>query len=173
MRKILFLVALALVALPAAAADVAPEPALDLGATDARAVNDCRAQGGGQCICPQYYAPVCGCDGKDYPNPDCASCKVTSWTEGTCDGGGIFLAEEPELAEPAGEADVAPEGEPLELEPAEAQPTQCRRVPPVKNCTCIHLYDPVCGCDGNTYSNSCFASCSVTSWTEGACGAVM
>ena len=35
---------------------------------------------------------------------------------------------------------------------------------------CIEIYEPVCGCDGNTYDNSCYADKSgVISYTAGEC----
>jgi hypothetical protein len=35
---------------------------------------------------------------------------------------------------------------------------------------CIELWEPVCGCDGKTYSNTCYAEREgVTSWTDGEC----
>ena len=35
---------------------------------------------------------------------------------------------------------------------------------------CIEIYQPVCGCNNETYSNSCYAGIDgVISWSEGEC----
>jgi hypothetical protein len=47
--------------------------------------------------------------------------------------------------------------------------TSCTEKTADSNCICTMQYDPVCGCNGKTYSNNCFAACEVEEWTQGAC----
>ena len=39
-----------------------------------------------------------------------------------------------------------------------------------QNAVCLEVYDPVCGCNTETYSNDCYAEkAGITDWIEGEC----
>jgi hypothetical protein len=97
-----------------------------------------------RCDCDGVLAPVCASDGRTYVNR----------CEARCAGAGVVepgACAAPECGGPEGIA--CNDGEFCELPPgcnALAAGT-CEEIPEV----CTDEVDPVCGCDGNTYSNDC------------------
>ena len=49
--------------------------------------------------------------------------------------------------------------------------TPCQLNDKDEDMACIEIYQPVCGCNNQTYSNSCYASSysGIKSYTNGAC----
>lgn len=43
----------------------------------------------------------------------------------------------------------------------------------IKNCVCVQLWMPVCGENGKTYSNACFAQCAGVKFTQGSCSKII
>jgi len=115
--------------------------------------------------CLAVFDPVCGCDGVTYGN-DCERqmAQVQKAHDGICGEGqvcGGFIG----VPCPPGEFCDLPAGE---CNGADLQGV-CRPIPQI----CTRIFDPVCGCDGVTYSNDCERQVAqVQKAHDGACGVV-
>lgn len=139
-----------------------------------------RADANGTCqprpeACTAIYDPVCGCDGQTYGSACAANearvsvdyvgeCKTPCFTDVQC--GDLMYCDNGvcEIATPASCGGIAGLTCAADQWCDYGGPTaQCGAADMLGTCqtrpeVCLAVYDPVCGCDGQTYSNSCAAN---------------
>lgn len=141
--------------------------------------------------CPKIYRPACGCDGVTYSNACMARSQgVSIRHEGDCasqDGplGGMPTGPTtPRVVEGASTAPnqescggLMGKGCPASQHCIYAMEAMCGAADQTGVCMeppamCTLNYQPVCGCDGNTYSNACHAHAKgISVVSEGPCNA--
>ena len=148
-------------ALPCGPGEICVFDAGECGATDRGGVCQPRPE-----TCSFENVAVCGCDGRTYHNACRAEqAGVSVASQGTCPTPGDFCGGR-------GNSYSCAVGEYCHHDVGEIcgwadAPGECRRIP---GGFCTAHYDPVCGCDGVTYSNACrAASAGVSVRALGAC----